>query len=127
LIARETNRPSDAEQWEKEAASHRVAVEDRFWASKARGDLGNHLGVLLPSASSLRQIECHSTICRLEIVHPSAEVLHNFVENTFGLLSTSRVWNGPFMIEPEAPNSDGTLASVIYLGREGTSLIRADP
>lgn len=136
VIAREKSRPTDTdmERWEKEAASHRAAVEDRFsseptdgaWASKARGDVSNHLAALLPATSSLRQVECRSTICRVEVVHPSVEVSRNFVEQSFGLSSNSRVWNGAFMIEPETPNSDGTLASVIYLGREGTQLVKLD-
>ncbi len=99
---------------------------DDSWARSTRGALHDRLAeVSRSSASSLGNIECRSTICAVDVVHSTADASRQFDARAF-LDSRDRVWNGPVMMTTPKQNPDGSVAVVMYLGREGTSLVKRD-
>ena len=126
--------PPSNEQWEEEERANQTAVEfafasetiDRFWAPDTTRELQDQLTALLPASSSLREVDCRSSLCRVEIVHPDAEASNAFIQRTF-MEHKEQTWDGPGMVMPAQMNSDGTVVVAVYLGREGDSLSRISP
>lgn len=123
-----------AARWEAEARQNLAAVQGAFaaepvddsWARSTRSALHDRLAeVSRSSASSLGNIECRSTICEVDVVHSSADASRQFDARAF-LDSHDRVWNGPVMMTTPKQNPDGSVAVVMYLGREGTSLVKRE-
>jgi hypothetical protein len=122
---------SNNKRGEEEARANQTAVEvaftseaiDRSWAPDARGELRQHLAALLPASSSLRDVDCRSSICRVEMVHANAKESGAFVQKAF-MGGKDSAWNGPGMVMPVQVNSDGTVAVAVYLGRDDDSLSR---
>jgi hypothetical protein len=119
--------------WKEAERAHEAAVEagfaaetvDRSWAGDARQDLRSRVAAVLPSPASLRDVDCRSTMCRVEMVCADTTELRSFFDNAF-LRTKDRVWNGATFAMPPQPNPDGSLGVVLYLAREGTSLPTAD-
>jgi len=120
------------QRWEEDARASQAAVEDSFaaeptnpaWAASTRLALQDRLAALArPLASSLREIDCRASICRVEVVHRDADTSRQFAEKAF-TDPEDQAWNGPALLLPPQPDPDGRLAVVMYLGREGTSLLR---
>jgi hypothetical protein len=120
--------------WEDEARAYLTSVEGMFvaepvddsWAMPTRLALRDRLTSLSrSSSSSLRNIDCRSSICRVEVVHKDADASRQFTEKIF-TDPDERPWNGPGIITPPRSNPDGSLAVVMYLGREGTSLLKQE-
>jgi hypothetical protein len=119
-----------AARWEEQVHAHEVAIEDAFtaqamdgsWAAPARDKLRVRLSALSRSTlSSLGNIDCRSSICRVEIWHRDRAAAQQFASAAF-TAPEERAWDGPVLIAPAPTRSDGTLASVMYLGREVASL-----
>jgi hypothetical protein len=112
--------------WKEDEIAHRTAVEagfaaetvDREWAPDARRDLSNQVAALLPQASSVRDVDCRSSMCRVELVVASAAVSDQFMRQAF-LGPERTVWRGGAFMEPAQPNPDGSMGVVLYLAREG--------
>jgi hypothetical protein len=127
-VSQESTAVSHAK-WQEADRAHRAAVEagfatekvDQAWAAEARRDLRDHVATLLPPSSSLGDIDCHSSMCRMEMVVPDLAAKQRFIQSAF-LSSQSRIWKGALFVMPTRPNPDGTLGVVMYLGRPGTSL-----
>ena len=129
-------RASDAatrdQRWEEEARASRASVEESFaaepanpsWAAPTRLALLDRLGsASRASGSSLGNVDCRSSICRVEVVHRDADGSRQFSQTAF-TDPHDQAWNGPVVIMPPQANPDGSLAMVMYLGREGTSLLK---
>jgi hypothetical protein len=121
---------TEAARWEEQVRANERAIEDSFttqsmdgaWATPARQTLRDRLSTLSRSTlSSLGDVDCRSSICRVEITHRDSEAAQQFASKAFSE-PTERAWNGPVLIMPSQPSADGSLASVVYLGRDGTSL-----
>ncbi len=123
--------PVSDERWQDEVRAHETAVEaafvgelvDRSWASDAGRELRSRLRSQIANTSSLRDVDCRSSLCRVEMIHPNADTADEFIHKAF-LSPEDRAWPGPGMTLPPQENSDGTLTVVVYLGREGDSLSR---
>jgi len=125
--------PATSDQrWEEDARASQAAVEAAFaaepvndaWAASTRLALQDRLASLArPLASSLREIDCRASICRVEVVHRNADTSRQFADEAF-TDPEAQAWNGPAFLLPPQPAPDGRLAVVMYLGREGTSLLR---
>ena len=115
--------------WVEAAEAHQTAVEagfaaenvDRAWAAEVRQDLREHVAALLPPSSSLGDVDCRSSMCRMEMVLPDVAAERRFSQRAF-LSSESRIWDGAVFVMPGQANPDGTLGVVWYLGRKGTRL-----
>lgn len=127
-------RPSTA-LWDDEARANQQAVEDAFtaqavdpaWATRAAVDIREHLGALaVPPSSSLGNIDCRGSMCRVEMVSRDRELMKQVMDRAFGVTAQSP-WNGPVMADYQPANSDGTAVVVLYLGRNGTSLFTSPP
>jgi hypothetical protein len=123
---------ASARRWEAEAAANVASVEQAFtaeptdagWATATRGALVDHLNaVSRMSASALGAIDCRSSICRVEVVHHDAEGARQFAAKAFTDPS-ERAWNGPVVIATPELRADGSVAMVMYLGREGAELVK---
>jgi hypothetical protein len=120
------------QRWEEEARASRASVEEAFaaepanpaWAASTRLALLDRLGsASRASGSSLGNVDCRASICRVEVVHRDADASRRFSQTAF-TDPHDQAWNGPVVIMPPQANPDGSLAMVMYLGREGTSLLK---
>lgn len=79
---------------------------------------------VIPAGSSVRRLECRSSSCRIETMHPSLEEFRDFVQR--GYLTrdfATRVSNGPVFVGLLAPPEAGQpVVGVAFLGRDGAVL-----
>jgi hypothetical protein len=117
--------------WDEEARANQATVERAFatdvadssWAVGAARDLREHLGATAAQlSSSLRNVDCRSSLCRVEVVTRDQGSAKKLMDKAFGV-GAPPVWNGPMMAEYPPANPDGTASVVLYLGRDGTSLL----
>jgi hypothetical protein len=120
--AKKTARPPSAEELEEDARkwhTHMADVHAKFkaeprtstWANSAKGALIENLGVDQALGSAVRNIECRSTMCRVELLdNRSAEFSKKLPE------FLSRVGTALPMAEADfVENPDGTRTASIYL------------
>jgi hypothetical protein len=126
---------SNTARWDDEARANQQAVEDTFaaqavdpaWATRAAVDIREHLGALaVPPSSSLGNVDCRGSMCRVEMVSRDRDLMKQFMDRAFGVTAQSP-WTGPVMADYQPANSDGTAVVVLYLGRNGTSLFTSPP
>jgi len=131
---RATDRTARDKRWEDTARANQTSVEEAFaaesandaWAPSTRVALQNRLSSLARlSSSSLRDIDCRSSICRVEIAHQNADASRQFAQQAF-TDPQDPAWNGPVFIPPSQPDANGGLVVVMYLGRAGTQLIKPE-
>ena len=125
--------PSEAARDREDAARANLAsVEEAFaaepvdgaWAVQARSIVQDRLGaVSRASSSALGAVDCHASICRVEIAHRDLDAARQFAEKAF-VGSGEPAWNGPVMVAPPEVHADGSLAAIMYLCRRDTSLVR---
>ncbi|WP_437554868.1 hypothetical protein WME97_22800 [Sorangium sp. So ce367] len=110
-------------------AAVRERLEDTFtqqgtdarWSAEAREAAREKLSAALPDTSSLRSIECRSSMCRVETVHQDFEQYEQFVRSTF-MNPQEALWRGGFFTLPVNDPREGELVTVAYVGREGAPL-----
>jgi hypothetical protein len=140
-IAIERGKPGPAE---AEVSEHRAAsgtpptgeeMRDQLQASFAvdapvapgqdrRPDLEKRVRAVIPAGSSVRSLECRSSLCRIETMHPSVEEFRDFVQRGYLTLDfATRVSNGPVFATLLAPPAAGQpVVGVAFLGRDGAVL-----
>jgi hypothetical protein len=120
--------------WDEEARASLASVEEAFaaepasgsWAVSTRLALRDRLTALSrSSSSSVGDIDCRSSICRVEVVHRDADASQHFAARAF-TDPQEQAWNGPVVLLPPQSNPDGSVAVVMYLWREGTSLLKRE-
>lgn len=124
---------SSSERWAREAEAHNEAIEIEFstqpsgsaWASATHADLLTKVTDALPSASSVRSVECRSSLCRLELVFPSEEDSQSLFAKMF--TDQEHFWNGSAAVTSSRANADGSLTKVLIVAREGAPLVGASP
>jgi hypothetical protein len=116
----------------KTAADYRRNYEAVFarettdigWAKAAEKMARAKLPKLLPNGSTIRSVECHSTLCRLETAHRNKENYFLFGQNAF-MSEEGRLWNAATFSSPlDDRLSDPVMIS--YIAREGHELPRID-
>jgi hypothetical protein len=119
--------PADFDLAVKTAVEAGFASEtrDQAWSATARLRLSEAVTRLLPEGSGVRDIDCRSTLCRIELSHSDPNAERGFMEKAihdpeggFG--------NGPGYVSRSEPAADGTFVEVIYLAREGATLPSAE-
>jgi hypothetical protein len=93
------------------------AVDSR-WASTARQELNEDLGRVGSKDVRLHDVECHSSLCRVELNLISREAGSAFVESWL----QQRAWRGPGFVANLDAGPGGDLKMVMFLGRPGTEL-----
>ncbi|WP_375759795.1 hypothetical protein [Corallococcus exercitus] len=93
---------------------------DTAW-SPAATRRAERLGAVLPQGARIVSLECRSSMCRLQMSHPSQDAFRKFLRE--GLMDDAEAWDGPFMAAlTGTPGRSGEVEAVAYLAREGVDL-----
>lgn len=88
---------------------------DPAWSRDARHRV-ERLGGLMPEGARIVAVECRSSMCRMEMSHPSLESFQGFVRK--GLMGPESEWDGGLMAAVKGdPYRPGGIQAVAYLGR----------
>jgi len=92
-------------------------------------DLEKRVHAVMPAGSSVRNLTCRTSLCRIETLHPSVEEFRDFVQRGYLTLDVAtRVSNGPVFVGLLAPPVEGQpVVGVAFLGRDGTTLPSLTP
>jgi hypothetical protein len=98
---------------------------DPSWSDKASRQVVAALTEHLPEGSSLKSVECRTTMCSLQLQHKDTDSYHNFVRSTL-LGADTGLWGGAFsaIITNEA---QGDIRAHVFLAREGHGLPQPAP
>jgi hypothetical protein len=85
-------------------------------------ELARRIRAMIAPGSSVRSLECRSSLCRLETMHASLDDFRGFMQHAFHAPDAgTRVSNGPVLAALLAPPVAGQpVIAVAYLGREGS-------
>jgi hypothetical protein len=85
--------------------------------------LETRMQAVIPAGSSVRRLECRSSLCRIETMHPSLVDFQDFVQRAYLSPDSTRVSNGPLFAGLLAQPVEGQpVVAVVFLGREGAVL-----
>ncbi len=91
---------------------------DTAWAREVRQGLQEKLASLLSKGSSIGSLECHSSLCRIELRHPDEEQYQQFMQR---MAQGGTFWKGASMTYRS--EEDGrNIATISYLAREGHAM-----
>jgi hypothetical protein len=94
---------------------------DPTWAESAQRRADERLKVTAQAGSTVRAIECRTSLCRIETTHPDRESAQQFVRGSF-MKPGASPWNAPVFSMPLDPAAAGPVVLVSYLAREGHPL-----
>lgn len=92
---------------------------DLDWSPTAETDAAAALAEVAGDAEV--SIECHSALCKAEIVHQDASGHQSMSDNIIGGFS----WTGPALVWPS--DADGPAVTTVYLARPGSELPEPSP
>ncbi|WP_147451990.1 hypothetical protein [Corallococcus sp. CA041A] len=93
---------------------------DPAWSHDATQRV-ERLGAVLPRGARIVSLECRSSMCRLQMSHPSLDAFQKFLRE--GLIDDAAAWDGPFMAAlTGTPGRPGEVEAVAYLARAGVDL-----
>jgi hypothetical protein len=95
---------------------------DGVWSIQAAEALREALANEALSGTTVQDINCRSTLCRLQVVHDNREQQALF-EHDFSFKVGQLL---PRMMTHSEEQTDGTISATIYLAREGNELPRSD-
>ena len=104
----------------------RFSVEpvDEAWASPVRLALADRLAVAArASASTVGNVECRASVCRVEVVHRDAEASHRFADVPLAAPGEPSAFDSVFVTQPE-PAPQGGFAVTMYMARDGAALVK---
>jgi hypothetical protein len=104
--------------------SFSTQAPDASWSRKARAEVNDIFQPLTNQDTRLVSADCRSTLCRIELVHPTEEGFHAFM--TTAMNGGMRGWKGPGSGGMLQTDPDGTVRTVFYLAKEGTELPMLD-
>jgi len=100
-----------------ETTFHSEAM-DTAWAREARQQLQEKLATILSKGASIGSLECHSSLCRIELRHPDEEQYRQFMQN---MTQDGTFWKGASMTY--RGEEDGrNIVTISYLTREGHAM-----
>lgn len=117
-------RPPAADAQGPSTKDQRVHLQARFaaetvdpaWATVARRELNDDLEHVASSDVRLRDVECHSSLCRVELNVTSSESGLAFMESWLH----QRTWRGPGFAARLGEGGDAKM--VLFVGRPGAEL-----
>lgn len=98
---------------------------DPVWAPERKSTLSSRLQSALPSASILKGVECHSSLCRVETVHQDVAGYQAFLDSAFRDPGT-KVTTGGIFATLAGKDEEGRLVATVFVAAEGQSLPRID-
>ncbi|HEX2568047.1 MAG TPA: hypothetical protein VH877_00725, partial [Polyangia bacterium] len=97
---------------------------DASWSAATDSAMRGRLATLTTGRSSVRSLECRSSLCRLEVVHDDAAQSSAFTERAFAG-AEAPLWIGTY-VQTRVATPDGKEATVAYLVRGGRELPRLE-
>ena len=94
-------------------AAFATEAVDSTWGPDATRRLDGIVRAHLPAGSRLGNVECHATMCAVQVTHPDANALGEWLRKGF------RGWPGSIFVTSEQ-DQRGELAVTIIASREGT-------
>jgi hypothetical protein len=94
---------------------------NQTWAQERAKTLTARLQVALSPASVLKNIECHSSICRFETAHDSRASFTKFMDGAFKSFDT-KLTTGASVTMIQGRDADGRIDVVSYVAGEGEPL-----
>ncbi len=98
---------------------------DAPWADSAEEQAARELKSLAPAASTVRAVECRTSMCRFETAHANQAAYEAFVRSVF-IGPSKALWNAPQFSTVLEQRADGSLRVASYLAREGRALPALD-
>lgn len=103
-----------------EVAFQRDAI-DPAWASTSQQLAQVRLARVLPPTSTIKTIDCHGSMCRIETWHPGRDAYQEYFNKAFVDRSTM-LWNGAVHNTLTAEGSGDAVSVVSFLSRENGEL-----
>lgn len=94
---------------------------DPTWSSEAQREARARITAALPETSTLRDVDCHASLCRIETSHADLMSYQRFVQGAF-MNPETRIWNAGFFSSPPVQGDNGQLVATMYVAREGEPL-----
>lgn len=93
---------------------------DSAWSARATREATRALSTDLPEGTTLKKLECRSSLCRVDTLHASLDAFRTFASTSL-LGRERRIWNGGVstMVTDE---SDHGVTAVTYIAKEGESV-----
>lgn len=96
---------------------------DAAWATQAMDAIRQAMSSATMSGTSIHDVECRSSLCRVEVAHENPAARARFIRR-FAMLVGPML---PTMTAQPIEAGDGAFASLIYLAREGHDLPPFEP
>ena len=97
---------------------------DEVWAAPVRLALADRLAVAArASASAVGNVECRTSVCRVDVVHRDAEASLRFADVPLAAPGEPSAFDSVFVTPPE-PAPQGGFAVTMYMARDGAALVR---
>jgi hypothetical protein len=123
-VAQPAKQHSGAEITDHYDAAFTVENADASWAADARRQAETRLKAILPEGSSVRSVDCRSSMCRIETSYGDRAQLSQFMRTAFSS-PASGIWNAP-MYSHLVSDEGGQVVVVSFLAREGHALPSMD-
>jgi len=94
-------------------------ARDPHWTLQVRRSLEEQLVALPEGGATLHSLECHASLCRLELLHPNEEQYQRFMLQA---LHGQSLWKGATLTTLKENVASGGRVTVSYLTREGDPL-----
>jgi hypothetical protein len=91
------------------------------WAEERAQTLTTRLQLALSTSSVLRNIECHSSMCRLETLHDNRTSFNRFMSSAFENFDTKLTTGGSVSMI-QGRTDDGKMDVITYIAAEGEPL-----
>jgi hypothetical protein len=103
------------------ARSFEAEPRDPHWSPEMERSIEEAMARTLPTGSSIRRIDCRSSLCRVESQHDSNAAYQAFLERLL-LSPEGRLRHGGVLVGPVDDRAPGALVGLLYLAREGHPL-----
>jgi hypothetical protein len=111
------------EYWEKQRqhleGMFTAETRDRGWASGTEVTLTNKIQPLLPQQSTLQELRCASTFCRVQFSHQDSEAYRTFLKTVF---PPGNAVSRTEITISNRPQPDGSQKTTVFIAREGQAL-----
>ncbi len=101
--------------------------EDRRWAFETQSRLGDQFGRLSSAGNQITSIDCKTSICRLQGIFATQDAFNETMQAVFGRRDENRFVHGGAIAPVFERTTDGQYRAIVYVAREGTHLIDAEP
>ncbi len=100
-------------------ATYEAQSADPTWSRASETSIQGAVSAILPPRSELRSLSCRASMCRMETRHSDQATADRF--DDLAAMGTEMIWRGGMYFRHEVA-ADGSVTTVTYLAREGTSL-----